>query len=1102
MHKRYLIIFLMIFLFLNGCNDDGTIDAKTAKHDKQSSEAYATHQISIDQEINLLIKDILPTYESYFNERINQKISSTESNISNDTKNLLLKSMLYNFKSDAIKEIRKEIGSGLGEKYIMLHEELGFQEEGMEFGISSSQEMQIKDMVKNHFDNEISSSYVTSLLSPIAIKISDDMFEISSIQPMLLSTAYQAQDSSPQNDALQNAEETTKFTKFMKDLFDDYDENETGNNHGGAIDGGLIYGIDRVTDTFKLTAIIDRSVYPYTYKIVWRHTINEPSYNNGNLEIDTKIEDYDDPFDGNSVKVSTSADMDGDGYESLIIATCNNDNDTVFYEVGSRKENYEINKIFNVMQKIDCKHISDILAGDFDGDGKDELAVASSYGVHIFDDKESNYSFMTKYVEETGYSTGNTYKLVSKNVAGKSYDDLGVVVYNSKSDSTFKARAYLFEMNGMEYNANGDIHRDYHLYTLNSQKLNFTTSADIVMDDLEDIGRAKMYVIQLTDEEEYKKYDVDAWKERHDQSGIGYEPDNDWCTYRGYYKNHLELWSVDNSPNNPDANSIEPLNKIGKTSIINRISKTFKRRGGSCKDSEDIYLTKSNDGYSDSSSHGYLFSINEKIDALSYKKSKSDPYVISLNGLPLSYGDFAVNGNYEVSGLYDHHHYSANSKDSTKPSLSKTDYQYEDISLSDYNYINTYVEDISADSYFEKNAKTDYAADNYGNRDDSSSEGHGVIYSLGAGENEVKYGIMTYPNDSLIMKYIKHDVLYTDPQVLIYLSAPPVKAGQKTTFTYGTGSCDEESEKDSKSNGFTSGFSLLVGVSVDIPLISHDDVLAGFSTKYKWSREKSNFSSSSKCVAIADTISSDYIDDTNLVAQDKVKIRSEIIDSYVYEIVDDLNNPDNIGKKITINDTRKDGFGKTSHYHVWKDVDEYYNILDNNDREPYIDYRSLITHTPGKIKTYNDINNYQTTADGYTYSDFFATDDYQVQQDGNSDTESIGYSISSKNGSSTTDGNSFAFSIKAKVKATGGAVIQAKSEGTLDMGWTTANKTTYSSSHSDKASYKFKASGVTTQEETSGVYKYGVYTYSINKKEDDEEKGQSTQVIDFYISDY
>lgn len=1101
MLKKYFASLLVVFTFFSGCNDDGTISSATAKHDIRSSQAYATHQTSIDKEINLLFQEVLPSYKSYFNQKIDESISSPN-DISGGARDLLLKSMLDNFKSDSIEELRKDIEAELGEEYTLLHEELGFhEEEGMELGISESEEEKIKKLVKDYFESKFTEGYVESLLSPIAEKVADSILNTTSPEPTLLLQSTAQTD----NKVVRNAEEVNSFNNFMHDLFDDYDENETGNNHGGSIDSSIIHGIDRVTNTFTFNKVPLRvsEGNKISTHYVWQYTINEPHYENGELKIDTNIKNYtENPFDGNIIKASTSADMDGDGYESLIIATCNkNDLGTYFYELGSRKDNYEMKLLFNKFGQIDCKHISDMVAGDFDGDGKDELAVASSYGVHVFDDEQNNFNYMTKHVEETGYDTGNTYRLVSKNVAGKSYDDLGVVAYNSHSSSTFKAKAYLFEMSGMEYEANGDIHRDYNLYTLNSQQLNFSTPADVVMDDLEGIGRAKMYVIQLTDKEEKKKYDADEWKERHDQSGIGFEPDNHWCTYRGYYKNHLELWSVDSSPDNPDGTNVQPLNKVGRVSIINRISKTLKRTGGSCKDSEDIFLTKANDGYSDDDSYGHLFSVKEKIDAISYRKSHNDPYIIVLNGLPLSYSDFEVDGNYEVSGLYNHHYYSANSKDSTKPSLPKTNYEYEDLSQSDHNYINTYIEEIKHDSYFEDNAKTNYPAHKYGNRDDSDAKGQGSIYSLGGGKNEIKYNLMTYPNDSLIMKYVKHNVLYTDPQVLLYLSAPPVKAGQKATFTYSNGSCDTTSKKDSKSHGFTSGFSFLVGVSVDIPFINHDDVLAGFSAKYKWSREKSHFSSSSKCVEISDTSTSDYSDDTNLIAKDKVKIRSEIIDSYVYKIVDDLNDETNIGKEVTVNDTRTDGYGKKSHYHIWKNVDEYYDILGANNREPYIDFRSIITHTPGEIQTYKDIDNYQTISDDYTYSDFFATDDYQVQQDGNANTESVGYSISSKNGNSTTDGNSFAFSIKSKVKAAGGVVIQAKSEGTLDVGWTTANKTTYSSSHTDKASYKFKASGA-TPEDTKGIYSYGAYTYSINKKEDGEDKGQSVQIIDFYISEH
>ncbi len=800
--------------------------------------------------------------------------------------------------------------------------------------------------------------------------------------------------------------------------------------------------------------------------------------------------------------------MDGDGYASLIVATCNQStNDTHFYEIGSRKNNYEVELIFQVSQKIDCANISDMVAGDFDGDGKDELAVGSNFGVHIFDDSENSYAFMTKHVEQTGYSTSNVYRLAAKNIVGKSYDDLGVVVYNSSENSKFRTKAYLFEMNGMEYKPSGEIVRDYRFFTFNIHNLDFTTPADIFMDDIENIGRSKMYVIQLSSEEESQKYDVDEWKERHDKDGIGFESDNHWCTYRGYYKNYVDLWSVDSSPTNPDAYNIEALNKVGQVAIVNRISKSFEKGVGACKDSDEIYLTQANIGYSDQDAYGHIFSITKSIDAVSYRSTLDDVFKFKLNGIPLSYSNFQLGGDFEVSSLYSNSYYSANSADSVKPTLKDNNYSYEDISSSNYNYINSFIEDIDNDSYFTHNSDIAIPYHHHGNRGSSKI---GSLYSLGGGEYQIKYGAYSYPNDSLIMRYVRHNVLYTDPQVLLYLSAPPVKAGQKSTFTYSTGSCDEESEKDSKSNGFTSGFSMLFGMDVDIPLVNQDDVLGGFSTKYKWSRDRTNFSSSSKCINTDYTSSSDYTDDTSLHANDLVKIRSEVIDSYVYEIVDDLNNPDNIGKEMTVNDTREEKLGTTSYYTIWKTVDDYYDILEANNKEPYVDFRSLITHNAGEINSYMSYSDYEATisnrenrtVDGYKYNDFFATNDYQVQQNDLSDVTAVGYSITNKNGDSVTDGSSYSFAFKTKIKAAGGFIIQVASEGVLELGWTTSSKVTYSSSHSDKASYKFKASGATTQEDTSGVYKYGAFTYSLVKSADEEDKGHAVQVIDFYVTDY
>jgi len=1071
--KCSLLLPILLSTLFIGCGShhkpSETLPAPQSVMDTKSAKSYALYQQNIEKEINRYIDSKMSNYTSQFLDSISDTASSYNYTLSKEERQLVLDGISFNFKALVRSALLKKIHHSLDLKY---RDTLKSLKEDHNKDLDESQKALLADISDNYFEIE---SIANAELEEMANKVID--------QTLNAPTLVSSQNGTQQHTTFEAAKSTAKFNKLMGSIFGTY-QPQKGDSIGNAIDGGALHGNYRVSNRFKRG---EDTLY-----------INEPTFEDGKLVIDNTTKTISYPGD---YELSTAADLNGDGYENLIIESCK-DGTLYFSKLGSKVDDYNTTLIFTLKDQI-CHHTTDFISGDFDGDNKDELALGTNKGVLIFDDADNNFTYITKFTEKTGYKEDNVYRLASGNTAGKNYDDLAVVVYNKKKESKFKAMAFLFEMSGMQYLPDNYVKYNYQLYTLNKQTLDYTTPADVVIGDFELFGRLNMYVLQLTDKEESKTYGPNKWKERHDASGFEVAFDNHWCTYSGYFKNYVALWRVSQSPSDPVNQSSYGMDKVNEISITNRISSTYVKPAMGCHKVEDL----------SPNSYGILFSIRNPIQAVAYKSNtikKDELSKISLNGIPLSFKTFEYGYDYEISGLYDDKYYSAGSKDAEKPNLAKTNYKYEDINNLLYNYVNTYIENPKHESYFDKNSSVSLPSHSYGNREEESFENQRFVFVDGNNSQKVITD-PTYYNDSMVMVYKNHSVFYTDPQAVIYISAPPVKAGQITSFTYSTGACSSTEKKEATSNGFTAGLGILDGGTIGGSILGAEiraEILGGVSGQFQWTKEHSAFNASSSCQKINSTVKSDYSDDTNLSSSDLVQISSHIIDTYTYMIVKDLNNSANIGKDITVNITRNDSENEKIKYSKWMNVSDYLQVLQEHNRTAYVDFSSLVTHIPGQINTYLTLEEYNTlqrdkhntSTNKIIYKDFSRTPLCQIQQDKYSNVDSYQYSLTSTNGNTKGDGYSQTLSAQSLMIFRAGFIFGTSGRIMLNAGWTHKHTVTYSSSTSESASYQFSASGATTKEPTDGSYNYGAFTYSVSKKGDkDKAEGDLIKIIDFYI---
>jgi len=1078
--KHNILSLVLISAIFAGCNstDDSSDSSTGLSFDNLSAQSYSLYQKSIDEEADRYINTLLSKYKAQFLQQISDAAKTSGYTLSDEETNFVLDSLVFDFKHYLKQDILKDINKNLKKKYEDTLNELNLKE-SEEVVLSDFEKNLIREIALNYFDEQ---PVLDEEIDSIAKESSDKYLKPSQTQSKSARAATST--ASPQ---LSSAKDTVKFNKLMNSLFGSY-KPEKGNNVGGGIDGGAIHGDNRVTNELK-----ENTLY-----------INEPSYDNGELKIKESTKDV--TFQGKR-ELSTSADLNGDGFESLVVESC--DNGTLYFqEISSKVDNYATKTLFK-LENQKCGTTTDFVSGDFDGDSKDELALGTNSGVFIYDDADHGFAQITNFKKDTGYSSDNVYRLASGNVADKTYDDLGVVVYNSDEDSTFKAMAYLFEMSGMKYLEDNNVSYDYTLYTLNEQELDYTTAADVAIGDFELYAKLKMYVLQMSDKQEHETYGPDKWKERHDASGIGIALDNHWCTYRAYYKNHMALYSVDNFPIDPTSSSPEGMFKVGESDITNRISSTYVKPAFGCDDKSDINILK--DG-----SHGILFSKNNPIQLTAYKRNtakKGELSILDLNGVPLSAQVFSAGNDYEISGLYDKKYYSPGSPDLKRPNLSDDNYEYEykNFDTFGYNYVNTYVESPKHDSYFNQHSDQDIPSDEYGNRGDDSLYNQRFVFSKGDDKQKV-ISHPTYYNDSLVMLYRAHTIFYSDPQTVVYMSAPPVKAGQVTSFTYSTGECSTTQIKESSSNGFTAGAGVLFGALLGgsaLGATATIETLTGVSIQAGWSKDSSNFDSSSTCSKINSTIKSDYSNDKHLISNDIVKVKSSIADTYTYEIIKDLNHPENVGKNLHVSVTRKDNDNKKIEYSKWMNIPEYTKVLNDYNKSLDVNFSSIVKHKSGEIGSYLTLDEYNTLErskhnsvdSDVIYHNFYRTKACTVQQDEHSNVDSYEYSLTSVNGTTKGDTDTQTVLIQNLTIFRAGFLFAASGRTMLNYGWTHKHTITYSSSTSNSASYKFAASGATTQEPTNDSYMYGAFTYDVSKKgSDGKAVGKPIKVIDFYTN--
>lgn len=190
-------------------------------------------------------------------------------------------------------------------------------------------------------------------------------------------------------------------------------------------------------------------------------------------------------------------------------------------------------------------------------------------------------------------------------------------------------------------------------------------------------------------------------------------------------------------------------------------------------------------------------------------------------------------------------------------------------------------------------------------------------------------------DDSLVVKFIRSELSYSDPVILAVLASAPyndaIDASEcNTSFSVSSGTGDSWEF----SNGFNVGATIGLSTEIALPVCDVLSIGGGRSAsiehEFLWGYGESTSSSLS------------YGHDTN-AGEDMVIVTVVLTDVYIYEILSSPN-PDHIGDFFTISLPREND----DETQLFLTVDFYNSLVKEKDRIP----SSMLKHTPGNTDSY------------------------------------------------------------------------------------------------------------------------------------------------------
>jgi hypothetical protein len=554
-------------------------------------------------------------------------------------------------------------------------------------------------------------------------------------------------------------------------------------------------------------------------------------------------------------KKSVAADVDGDGLDEVVasifyfttdelalrIVDYNNDDTPMAREVTRLATSIDFSEALDGTAGggsswEDAYLRQDLAAGDFDGDGRDEIVVTVELTVLVFDDYLTSFALMASATMENLNGSSDTYVRV----------DTG--------DFDMDGRDEIILTNG---EANPDVIARYYIYDDLLSDSNFTTILD-------------QGYIQATDSETYAVQAADVAVGDYDGDGL---PEAAFAGKR-YQSDILVMLVLDTFMNTSSQVQFDFLDSVMTDNY---------------EDGDKYHLTGIAAGDIDGDGDDEIACYND---------------LLVVNNGSIEYHSLWGNEALEMGNAY-----------TTENFVCMDTIHVGDVNgdrKEDVVYVTN-----DADQVYIYTVKTDGTLE----LDDS--------WTIGTGPSRITLCLPNIDDDSAILDYTGHELLFTDPIVIAVLASPPYFSGINSGGTGGTsfGYIEGHGTEETSSHGFSTGVS--VGAEFDLPFgLGGAEVKTSVSQSMNWGTASTH--------EVTETWG--Y---TTSVGENKVVFTSIPFDVYYYTI---LSSPvsSQIGETVSINVPRTPG-----RYHQ---ETGYYNSHRFGDAIA-ID-STIMEHTKGKPFTY------------------------------------------------------------------------------------------------------------------------------------------------------
>ena len=1026
--KKGLWVFSVIvaILMFSGCREDSDSSKKDDSVHLRMLDVHNTYIAAVDTEISDHIADRLPDAETRIAARIDQEAGAAGRSLSPSARELLVKGMLEDYRRNYHQSLIKHMGPALGTICTEFHETAGASDEKTRnSSLESGELLDIQNAVADRFQHRVALPPGMDLPDEILNDVLEKWFPESA--------ALTATASLHSADAVFSAaEDTDAFNTKMKAWFAQYDaENDYDESDHTPVPGHFLHKKFTVTNTFDGKTL----------------RIHEPYYEGTTLRIrdNEKTMDFPDiaglsPDGVENTFIAASADMEGNGTRHLIVFKKYGKSSWYAFTIGNGPD-YE-------MVRMDALpaffRVTDLAAGDIDADRSEELMVAGRLnadarsGVFVFDDKNHAFHQIT---EITCDRSGDLILRVGcGDTNANGCDEIGVVCY---PDADLDGR----NVKLLEYDR---MNRTFD--TLVSAELPDDTPADVVFADLESVDKIDMFVVQLDPDQTDKAM---GWSQP-DQAGGS----DDECRF---YRESVNLLNIYAFPYDFSAETYGSSH--GGVAVVNRTCDRQFNTGtgddgvkclaGGCWCDKD-FAAKAK----------YLFKTDRPIYTTPFRVAPDAPARLDIDGISVTYrpGDTqavdVATACYSKSQTYTHTH---NDKTFEYVPVRCNQAGHDVVSMIQGNHL--------------------YAQDAYPRMTPAASNTNGdeletvyrAIHDYGARfSGEIKR-LATYANDAVIMAFDHHCVLYSDPQVLYVIGAPP-PLGEWTKILYETGSCTGTERRDQTGNATIWGLSVSIGEEIGGPGGEGVDEEISGGVEFGSVQCSGNIEmrATEECLMVTESVESgeDAI----------VGFKAFITDSYVYKIIRDRSNAANEGKYISVEMPRGEkSRQKRIAYRDQMFVENLYENLAQQGQTPAIDIRGLLTHDPDNISSYltednirdffNHPENY-LPAD-YLYSPFWHMDrSALVPSDGE---EELKYSKSIEEGSGDFEHDEYEVSGKVMAKVKAGFIAHGFIEAEVKVGHEWSFEHENLNTEKAETSYEFRAKGNGTAPKYNRV---GIYSFA------------------------